>query len=492
MIQAILLIALGFLSASLIGVLVAPSLWSRAYRLSRKRLEQTLPITLSEIEATQDQLRASYAVRMRRLETSLASAKQKAAMQLVDNSRLQMQIVALKDQIADLDLKLSERRNAATVLEQTITNRFPELDREITSVKAQLQERSYELMDLNNKLSRRNDELDAAERAAASYQDELARLQQALEKNSADRTGRRFRRASQWTLEDYRSEYDRLNLELSRLRQQLSHLQNRDAQQAGIIKEELQKLAELILVSAQPKTETRTLERSEPAAAKRPAGPEMRRDRPVPWPEAAPSAGAARKDAGADLGAPPQEPAKPGDGKGEPANLALAAVLSALPDAVLKPQAGNGSVEPADEPQAAASAPRSKLLREAVPAMLKEAKLGDATKNVGSGLKEAGASKNGAGAGAQEAAAGGAETQPGLAALQSGSTLEKAGEVSPGAAERASSPEPAAADAAGSDASVQVRKEAGPAQADRSSAAQSLTLLERLRGVAEETVEPGE
>ncbi len=73
-------------------MLLAPSLWNRAARLSKKRLESTLPLTLSEIEATQDQLRATYAVRLRRLETSLAGAKQKAANQLVDNSRLQMQI----------------------------------------------------------------------------------------------------------------------------------------------------------------------------------------------------------------------------------------------------------------------------------------------------------------------------------------------------------------------------------------------------------------
>ncbi len=174
MIQAIMLIALGFLIASLIGVLLAPSFWSRASRLSKKRLEATLPLTLGEIEATQDQLRATYAVRVRRLESSLAGAKQKAANQLVDNSRLQMQIVALKDQIADLDLKLSERRNAATVLEQTITKRFPELDREITAVKAQLQERSYELQDLTSKLGRREEELAATQEAAASYQEELA------------------------------------------------------------------------------------------------------------------------------------------------------------------------------------------------------------------------------------------------------------------------------------------------------------------------------
>ncbi|WP_127075921.1 hypothetical protein [Rhodomicrobium lacus] len=254
MIQAVMLIALGFLIASLIGVLLAPSLWARAARLSRKKLESSLPLTLSEIEAAQDQLRASYAVRMRRLETALASAKQKAANQLVDNSRLQMEIAGLKDRIAEIDLQLSERRNAAAVLEQQITKRFPELDGEITRAKIELQERGYELQDVTNRLVRREEELDAAKREAASYQEELSRLREVLERSSgADKGGRRLRRASQWTLEDYKAEYDRLNLELSKLRQQLSQLQDRDAQQVGVIKGELQKLAELIMISAQPR-----------------------------------------------------------------------------------------------------------------------------------------------------------------------------------------------------------------------------------------------
>jgi len=287
MIQAIMLIALGFLIASLIGVLLAPSLWSRASRLSKKRLERTLPLTLAEIEATQDQLRATYAVRVRRLESVLASAKQKAANQLVDNSRLQMQIVAMKDQIADIDLQLAERRNAATVLEQTITKRFPELDREITAAKAQLQERSYELQDLTSKLARREEELAATQEAAASYQEELLRLHQVLEKSAADRSGRRVRRASQWDLEDYRAEYDRLNLELSKLRQQLALFQERDSQQVGVIKGELQKLSELILASAQPRSEPAQPERIEPSA-KRFGGQDARRERPAPWRQAQP------------------------------------------------------------------------------------------------------------------------------------------------------------------------------------------------------------
>jgi hypothetical protein len=357
MIQAIMLIALGFLMASLIGVLLAPSLWSRAYRLSKKRLESTLPLTLAEIEAAQDQLRAAYAVRVRRLESALAGAKQKAANQLVDNSRLQMQIVALKDQMANLDLELAERRNAATVLEQTITKRFPELDREITAVKAQLQERSYEFEDLTGKLARREEELAATQEAAASYQEELERLHQVLEKSAADRSGRRVRRASQWDLEDYRAEYDRLNLELSKLRQQLALFQERDTQQVGVIKGELQKLAESILASAQPKDDLVQLERIEPAV-KRVTGQDARRERPAPWlhnvQPPTPRWTARKLDSPSEPASPSRGPASPseetaptqapndgqGDGGGRPKILQEA----------VTPNSGVGGVIPAASP----------------------------------------------------------------------------------------------------------------------------------------------
>ncbi len=455
MIQAVLLIALGFLTASLIGVLVAPALWNRAYRLSRKRLEHTLPITLSEIEATQDQLRASYAVRMRRLETALAGAKQKAAMQLVDNSRLQMQIGALKDQIADLDLKLSERRNAATVLEQTITKRFPELDREITAAKAQLQERSYGFQDLSNKLSRRSEELEASLRAAATYRDELAQLQQALEKNSADRGGRRLRRASQWSLDDYRSEYDRLNLELSRLRQQLSQLKDRDAQQASVIKEDLQKLAELILVSAQPKAGDRPSEQ-EPQA-KRAGGPELRRERPVPWPENVPLA-----QAPAAASASPAESTARLEEQSEPTrNAALAAVSVAPPAAVQKQRLSRGTGEHGDGAQADPPMPRSSLLREAVP--------GKPAQNRGAGADTAQEEVSGPSAGSTEAAPAREDAGP--------ETVNGSGPEPDAAKKESQGPQ---ADA----------EELAPATEERNGASPSRTLLERLRG-AGDSVEPG-
>jgi hypothetical protein len=469
MIQAILLIALGFLSASLIGVIVAPSLWSRAYRLSRKRLERTLPVTLSEVEASQDRLRASYAVQIRRLESALASAKQKAAMQLVDNSRLQMQILELKDQIAGLDLKLAERQNAATVLEQTITKRFPELDREITAAKGELQERSYEIEDLTNKLSRRGEELEAARRTAAADQEELTRLREAFEKNAADRSGRRTRRASQWSLEDYRAEYDRLNLELSRLRQQLAQLQDRDAQQGNVIKEELQKLAELILASAQPKPSPRAVEKTEPAAKR--AGADTRRDRPLPWPE---SVSSTLKSALEDTGKRSQEPEKQGGADAAPGTV-LAAVFDAVRDvarghavSTLKPEAGEGA-------EGGQTHHRSMLLREAVPAKGVQPAAPEVAVPVTAG--ESPESK----AAAASLAANGADAKKALAAKDASAAGETKGglEAAPTQmqpdAQPAERPEPA---------------ETSPAVSGEREG-QGRTLVERLRGAAGETAEPG-
>ena len=204
-------------------------------------------------------------------------------------------------------------------------------------------------------MSRRNEDLEAAQRAATSYREELLRVQEALEKNSAGRGGRRLKRASQWNLDDYRAEYDRLNLELSRLRQQLSQLQERDAQQASVIKEDLQKLAELILVSAQPKAGDRTVELIEPIA-KRASGLEVRRGRPLPWPESispvpAPAPSPALEESEKNTESELQAPA---------AIAPLAATFGAPPDAGQKSR-------PTSEPQGRAAA-RKQMFSHPAPA----------------------------------------------------------------------------------------------------------------------------
>lgn len=84
MIQATLTFILGFLAAVFLGVLVAPAIWRRAVVLTRKRIEATLPLSLNEIRADKDAVRAEYAIAVRRLEVTVKALKEKIAAQSVD------------------------------------------------------------------------------------------------------------------------------------------------------------------------------------------------------------------------------------------------------------------------------------------------------------------------------------------------------------------------------------------------------------------------
>ena len=51
-------VALGFLLASLLALMVAPAFWRRAVRLTKRRVEMTMPMSASDIQADKDKLLA--------------------------------------------------------------------------------------------------------------------------------------------------------------------------------------------------------------------------------------------------------------------------------------------------------------------------------------------------------------------------------------------------------------------------------------------------
>ena len=67
-IESLMFAALGFLAASLCALLVLPALNARAERLTRRRLEALYPMSIVELTAEKDHLRAEFAVRERQLE----------------------------------------------------------------------------------------------------------------------------------------------------------------------------------------------------------------------------------------------------------------------------------------------------------------------------------------------------------------------------------------------------------------------------------------
>jgi chromosome segregation ATPase len=75
---------IGFLVAALLGLLFIPLVHNRAVRLTMRRLEAATPLSIAEIRADKDQLRAEFAMSTRRLEMSVSQMKAKTTSQLAD------------------------------------------------------------------------------------------------------------------------------------------------------------------------------------------------------------------------------------------------------------------------------------------------------------------------------------------------------------------------------------------------------------------------
>lgn len=111
-----MLVALGFLSASLLALAALPALSRRADRLARRRAETAFPLSLAEIAADRDHLRAEQAIRERALEQKAESdfaAKASAMSELgrrdMTIGRLETDLTERRRKIADLETELAQR-----------------------------------------------------------------------------------------------------------------------------------------------------------------------------------------------------------------------------------------------------------------------------------------------------------------------------------------------------------------------------------------------
>ena len=84
MIEPIMIFGIGFLAASLCGLLLVPLVHNRAVRLTKKRLEAAAPLSMAELQADKDQLRAEFAMSTRRLELLIEHLKSENASQFAE------------------------------------------------------------------------------------------------------------------------------------------------------------------------------------------------------------------------------------------------------------------------------------------------------------------------------------------------------------------------------------------------------------------------
>ncbi len=101
MIESIMYFGIGFLCASLLGLVIVPLIHNRAVRLTVRRLEAATPLSIAEIQADKDQLRAEFAMSTRRLELSVEQLKARSAGQLSELGKKTEAIAILKNELGE-------------------------------------------------------------------------------------------------------------------------------------------------------------------------------------------------------------------------------------------------------------------------------------------------------------------------------------------------------------------------------------------------------
>ncbi|MGI9521508.1 MAG: hypothetical protein ACR2PG_07650 [Hyphomicrobiaceae bacterium] len=218
-IQSIMLMLLGFLTAVLLGFVVAPAYWGRAVRLTTERLRRSLPMTEIEFRAETDNLRAQHAIRVHQLETRVDAARNSTARQRIEINRRDAKISDLSQEVARLNGELETSENARGVLEQTIMDRVPRIEERLSEARQLLFQRDREIAALQTDTSKTYRALDEAMQINAQQRGEIDRLKSSIE----TRSRRPARKASE------------TNSEEAALRSELEMLRTRTRDQASLI-----------------------------------------------------------------------------------------------------------------------------------------------------------------------------------------------------------------------------------------------------------------
>ncbi|MFA9442742.1 MAG: hypothetical protein ACERIG_04015, partial [Hyphomicrobium sp.] len=86
-IEMVMLAGLGFLTAALLALFLAPLYRRRSGRLAIEALKRSMPLTEAEIRADKDRVRAEYAILIHKLEMKVDEAADAAARQKVELNR---------------------------------------------------------------------------------------------------------------------------------------------------------------------------------------------------------------------------------------------------------------------------------------------------------------------------------------------------------------------------------------------------------------------
>jgi chromosome segregation ATPase len=162
--EGLLYFVLGFLSSALIALMISPAIWNRAVVLTKKRIEASVPLTLNEIQADKDQLRAEFAMSTRRLEMSVEELRDKASRQVIEINRKRDELAKLAEEGRERIHTISELEARAADLREQLRAREEQLElttKRLDDTRAKLEARALELENLRARLSETETEADS-------------------------------------------------------------------------------------------------------------------------------------------------------------------------------------------------------------------------------------------------------------------------------------------------------------------------------------------
>src|SRR4051795_12651436 len=224
MIEPIMYLAIGFLVSMLFGLMIVPLVHNRAVRLTTRRLEAATPLSMAEIQADKDQLRAEFAMSARRLEMNVEQLKNKTTSQLAELGKK-------SDAINRMKIELGEKN--ATIFglearEKAVKEQLRATEEEFAAKTELLRGAEAALTDKQGELARINHELNDRAMTADSRQVELVAVRTQIDelKGRVGDAEKEFS-TTQARLTQERADSERATHELNEARSRVENLSQR-------------------------------------------------------------------------------------------------------------------------------------------------------------------------------------------------------------------------------------------------------------------------
>jgi chromosome segregation ATPase len=224
MVEPIMYLAIGFLAAMLFSLMIMPLVHNRAVRLTTRRLEAATPLSMAEIQADKDQLRAEFAMSARRLEMSVDQLKNKTTNQLAELGKKSDAINRMKLELGEKNATIFDLEAREAAVKEKLTGTEADFAAKTEALRAAeqaLADKRIELEKLNSQLSDRSMVADSRQVELLAVRAQVEDLKNRVGDAEKDLADTRHR------LELQRGESDTATRELTEARARVENLSQR-------------------------------------------------------------------------------------------------------------------------------------------------------------------------------------------------------------------------------------------------------------------------